>query len=85
MNHKNQYPNPYHFKNPITGMLKSEELVKRNIYPAIEFIGKSVLESRRFDISNRYCNGVDIKIIQEYLGHSTITTTANFYLHPDKK
>lgn len=26
---------------------------------------------------------VDLKIIQDYLGHSTISTTANFYLHPD--
>lgn len=24
-----------------------------------------------------------MKIIQEYVGHSTISTTANLYLHPD--
>ena len=33
--------------------------------------------------TNLLKKGVDIKIIQEYLGHSTIATTANFYLHPD--
>ncbi|NDO19419.1 tyrosine-type recombinase/integrase [Lachnospiraceae bacterium MD329] len=27
--------------------------------------------------------GVDLKIIQEYLGHSIIATTADFYLQPD--
>jgi site-specific recombinase XerD len=29
--------------------------------------------------------GVDLQIIQEYLRHSDISTTANFYLHPDIK
>ena len=33
--------------------------------------------------TNLLKKGVDIKIIQEYLGHSTIVTPANFYLHPD--
>lgn len=28
-------------------------------------------------------HGIDLKIIQEYLGHSAIATTANTYLHPD--
>lgn len=28
-------------------------------------------------------SGVDLKVIQEYLGHSTIGITANYYLHPD--
>ncbi|MBQ6531303.1 MAG: site-specific integrase [Clostridia bacterium] len=28
-------------------------------------------------------SGVSLKIIQEILGHSTLSTTANFYLHPD--
>ena len=28
-------------------------------------------------------NNIDLKIIQEYLGHSTMATTANFYLHPN--
>ena len=27
--------------------------------------------------------GIYLKIIQEYVGHSTISTTANLYLHPD--
>lgn len=30
-----------------------------------------------------YANGVDLKAIQEWLGHSTITTTANTYTHFD--
>lgn len=28
-------------------------------------------------------NGVDLKTIQEYMGHATIVTTSKFYLHPD--
>lgn len=30
-----------------------------------------------------HANGVDLKAIQEWLGHSTITTTANTYTHFD--
>ena len=30
-----------------------------------------------------YANGIDLKAIQEWLGHSTITTTANTYTHFD--
>ena len=30
-----------------------------------------------------YTNGVDLKCIQEWLGHSTIGTTANLYTHFD--
>ncbi len=33
--------------------------------------------------SLQYANGVDLKAIQEWLGHSTITTTANTYTHFD--
>ena len=29
--------------------------------------------------------GVPMKAIQEWLGHSTYSTTANFYAHTDKK
>ena len=40
------------------------------------------LEKHLTEFINQHPN-VDIKIIQEYLGHSAIATTANFYLHPD--
>lgn len=34
-------------------------------------------------VSLLYANGVDMKSIQEWLGHSTIATTANTYIHFD--
>ena len=34
-------------------------------------------------IRDRYANGVSLKDIQEWLGHSNISTTANIYTHLD--
>lgn len=54
------------------------DLLKKNNLPVIRFhdirhsVATSLLE-----------NDIDLKIIQEYLGHSTMNTTANFYLHPN--
>lgn len=33
--------------------------------------------------TNLLKNDINMKVIQEYHGHSTITITAKFYLHPD--
>lgn len=54
------------------------ELLKKNNLPHIRFH-----DIRHSVATNLLNNNVDIKIIQEYLGHSAMATTANFYLHPD--
>lgn len=53
-------------------------LLKKNNLPHIR-----LHDLRHSCATNLLKKGVDLKIIQEYLGHSTIATTANFYLHPD--
>lgn len=55
-------------------------LLKNNDLPHIRFH-----DIRHTVATNLLDNGVDLKVIQEYLGHSTISTTANYYLHPSIK
>lgn len=53
-------------------------LLERNNLPHIRF------HDLRHSIATiLLSSGVSLKVIQEILGHSTLTTTANFYLHPD--
>lgn len=54
------------------------DLLKKNNLPHIRFH-----DIRHSVATNLLNNNVDLKIIQEYLGHSTMATTANFYLHPN--
>lgn len=55
-------------------------LLKRNGLPHIR-----LHDVRHSVATSMLNNNIDLKIIQEYLGHSTIATTANCYLHPDLK
>ena len=53
-------------------------LLERNNLPYIRF------HDLRHSIATiLLSSGVSLKVIQEILGHSTLATTANFYLHPD--
>lgn len=54
------------------------DLLKRNDLPHIRFH-----DIRHSTATALLRSGVNLKVIQEILGHSTMSTTANFYLHPD--
>ena len=54
------------------------ELLKENNLPHIRF--HDLQHSCATLLQKK---GIALKIIQEYLGHGDISTTANFYLHPD--
>lgn len=54
------------------------DLLKKNDLPHIRFH-----DLRHSCATSLLKNGVNLKNIQDYLGHSTVAVTANFYLHPD--
>jgi integrase len=54
------------------------DLLKNNDLPHIRFH-----DLRHSTATALLRSGVNLKVIQEILGHSTMATTANFYLHPD--
>lgn len=54
------------------------DLLKKNNLPHIRFH-----DIRHSTATTLLRSGVNLKVIQEMLGHSTMATTANFYLHPD--
>ena len=54
------------------------DLLKRNNLPHIRFH-----DLRHSCATLLLEQGIDLKIIQEYIGHSVISTTANLYLHPN--
>lgn len=54
------------------------DLLEKNGLPPIRFH-----DIRHSVATSLLANDIDLKIIQVYLGHSTMSTTANYYLHPN--
>ena len=69
-----------HLKGTMIFHMALMRILKKNNLPNIRF------HDIRHSVATELLNsGIDLKVIQEYLGHSTIGITANYYLHPDIK
>ena len=75
------FPNPFDPEQPIapgTAYNRLKALLKETGLPDIRFH-----DLRHSCASLLYANGVSLKEIQEWLGHSDISTTSNIYTHLD--
>ena len=75
------FPDPVKLEDPVnpgSAYLHMKTLLRRARLPSIRFH-----DLRHSCASLLYANGVSLKDIQEWLGHSDISTTSNIYTHLD--
>ena len=82
--HRKHLGNPYMFLSPKTGAMYDPDSFRHTHDKILKAIGAEHIrfhDLRHSCASLLYAHGVSLKEIQEWLGHSDISTTSNIYTH----